>query len=127
MGLGERGVRVLTGVADIYREAGGGDKGEKAVKQEFAKYTTGVSADEIEAANRRVLSEQQAEIEMRKLTLEVGQGLLPEIRKLIGPIRDLAPAFVNILTSAAPPLMALLQSFADFASACRRSRGSGRI
>lgn len=104
LGLGDRGVKPLEGVANIYKNAGGGDKGLEAVKAEFAKYTTGITEDEIEAANKRILSEQQAEIEIKKLKQMVGETLLPELAKLVPVLRE-----------AMPTIQAMMQSFVRLA------------
>jgi hypothetical protein len=117
LGLGERGVKPLAGAAAIYRNAGGGEAGEKAVNKEFKKYTGGVSPEQIEAANKRVLAEQTAEIEMRKLSLTIGQDLLPIIAQLTPQIKNLAPVFVDLLRTAAPPLVDLIKSVGDFIKA----------
>ncbi len=100
LGLGDRGVKPLEGVANIYKNAGGGDKGLEAVKAEFAKYTTGITEDEVDAANKRILAEQGAEIEIKKLKLMVGEQLLPELAKLIPVLRE-----------AMPTIQAMMQSF----------------
>jgi hypothetical protein len=110
-------VKVLTGVADIYRQAGGGEKGEKAVRAEFSKYTSGVSKEEIDAANKKILAEQQAEIEMRKLTLEIGQSLLPEFKKLIPELERMTPLLVSVLSQGLPAFTNLLSTISKFAEA----------
>lgn len=117
IGLGERGVRVLTGVADIYRENGGGKTGKEAVQREFKKFTGGVTNDEIEAATKKILAEQQAEIEMKKLTSEIGRGLLPVIRDLVPVFRDAAPVFIEMLKNAIPAFAELIRNLLDFANA----------
>ena len=99
LGLGDRGVKPLEGVANIYKNAGGGDKGMAAIRAEFSKYTTGVSKDEIDAASKRVLAEQQVEIEMKKLQIAVGEQLLPELAKLVPVLRDALPTITRVLES----------------------------
>jgi TP901 family phage tail tape measure protein len=99
LGLGDRGVKPLEGVANIFKNAGGGTKGEEAVKAEFAKYTTGVSAEEIDAANKRVLAEQEAEIQIKRLKQTVGEQLLPELQKLIPVLRDAMPTITSLVRS----------------------------
>jgi len=97
LGLGDRGVKPLEGVANIYKNAGGGDKGMAAVKAEFAKYTSGISEDEVEAANKRILAEQQAEIEIKKLQIAFGEQLLPALAKLVPVLRDAMPTIQRLL------------------------------
>lgn len=99
MGLGERGVKPLEGAANIYKSAGGGEAGLEAVRKEFQKYTTGVTEDEIDAANKRVLAESQAEIEILKLRTAVGEQLLPELMKLVPVLRDALPTVQRLLTA----------------------------
>lgn len=117
MGLGDRGVKPLEGAAAIYRNAGKGQAGLDAVKKEFAKYTTGVSKDEIDQANKRVLAEQQVEIEMQKLRIAMGEQLLPEFIKLIPTLKELLPAFVNMAKVGIPAMADLMKTVADFVSA----------
>jgi hypothetical protein len=117
LGLGERGVKPLEGVANIYKNAGGGQKGKDAVKAEFAKYTTGVSKDEIDAANKRVLAEQQTEIEMQKLRIAVGEQLLPEFVKMIPAIRDLVPPLLDAARVGIPAFTELMKAVAEFVKA----------
>lgn len=117
MGLGERGVKPLEGAAAIFRNAGGGEKGLEAVKKEFAKYTTGVTKEEIDAANKRVLAEQQVEIEMQKLKLAMGEQLLPEFTKLIPVLKDLIPAFADAAKVGIPAFAELMKTVSEFVKA----------
>lgn len=121
MGLGERGVKPLEGAAAIYRNAGGGQAGLDAVKKEFAKYTSGTSKEEIDAANQRVLAEQKVEIEMQKLRIAMGEQLLPEFVKLIPVLKDLLPAFVDMAKVGIPAFTDLMKTVADFVKAHKGS------
>lgn len=91
--IGERGNRVLTGVADLYRTAGGGEAGEKAVRAHFANMRKDLGEEEItaRAAKRRAAVDKQLEITMIKLRTEVGTKLLPAMIKLIDPVTRLIP------------------------------------
>src|SRR5207244_3419544 len=62
-GLGERGIRALTGFSDIYRQAGGGKAGKAAVMQEFDKFTQGVSDKEVEDRAQKRLAETDKQLE----------------------------------------------------------------
>ncbi len=117
-GLGERGVKVLTGVSDLYREASGGSrqngesdsafadrqaKGITAVDKELGKYTKGVSDSEIDTAAKERLAEadKQVETAMNQLRDAVGTQLLPELIKMVPVLRDLTPVFANVLKEVA--------------------------
>lgn len=117
LGLGKQGVKPLAGAAALYRNAGGGEAGKEAVKAEFKKYTSGVSDEEIDAAAKKILAEQQMEVEMKKLSMEVGQTLLPILRDLAPTLREVAPVFSNVLKQVVPPFTKLIESVGAFASA----------
>ncbi len=114
-GLGERGVRVLTGVSDIYREASGGTrqkgetdaawagrqaKGMAAVNKELGKYTTGVTDADIDKAAKERLGEADKQVTkaMNELRDAVGTQLLPEFIKLVPVLTDLMPTIRKVLT-----------------------------
>lgn len=117
LGLGERGVRPVLGAAAIYRNAGGGALGEKAVKDEFAKYRKGSSEEDIEAANKRVLAEQGFEKSMLELKIAAGEQLLPVFKDMLPALKDLIPAFVNAAKIGIPAFTDLMKSVAKFAEA----------
>jgi hypothetical protein len=119
MGLGERGVKALTGVSAIYKDKGGGQAGMDAIKAEFEKYTKGVSEGEVNAANRRVLGEGGASLDqaMMKLRNTVGEQLLPEFIKLVPVIQQSAPVFAGLLRDSIPPLLDVIKQLAEFAKA----------
>jgi hypothetical protein len=119
MGLGDRGVKVLTGASAIYKDAGGGQKGMAALQAEFDKYTKGVSKDEVEAANKRVMGDSgvQLDIAMMKLRATVGEALLPAFLDLVPTITQATPAFVAVLRDAVPPFINLIKALAEFATA----------
>lgn len=119
MGLGDRGVKALTGVSAIYKDAGGGDAGKEAVKREFAKYTEGVTKKEIDDANKRVLGEGGAKLDiaMQELRQTVGEQLLPEFVKLVPVIKESTPAFVTLLKEGVPAFVKLIKAVADFVNA----------
>lgn len=117
MGLGTRGVKPLEGAATIYKDAGGGSKGLDAVKREFGKYTTGVSKEEIEAANKRVLAENKFEIALEALRIATGEQLLPEFVKMIPAMRALIPALVDAAKVGIPAFAGLMKSVAEFSTA----------
>lgn len=98
-GLGERGIRVLTGVADIYRNAGGGQRGEQAVRDEYAKYKRVLSQNEVDARNKARLAEVDIQLKnaMEQLQREVGSKLMPIMPKLIQQLIKLTPQFVRLL------------------------------
>lgn len=116
-GLGERGIRALTGFSDVYRSAGGGEQGRKAVAAEWAKYTTGVSDAEIDKrANARMLEPdkklEQAFVQLRQ---KVGEDLLPVFINMIPAIKELVPQFVDAAKVGLPAFTDLLKSVAKFA------------
>lgn len=117
LGLGERGIRPVLGAAAVYRNAGGGEKGEKAVRAEFDKYRKGSSEEDIDKANKRVLAEQGFETEMQKLRIAMGEQLLPEFIKLIPTLKELLPAFVNMAKIGIPAMADLMKTVADFVAA----------
>jgi len=99
MGLGERGVRVLTGFSDIYTKAGGGKAGMAKVDEELKKFTEGVSDAEITMrANERMLdADRQLERAMIELRTAVGTQLLPEFLKMVPVLRDAIPTMTKLL------------------------------
>lgn len=103
LGLGERGIKPLTGVADIYREAGGGKKGEAAVRKEFAKYKAVMTAAEVEAKNKKRLAEVDAQLTMvmGELRAAVGQELLPVIIKSLPEFKKLVPMIADVVRAGA--------------------------
>jgi hypothetical protein len=117
MGLGERGVKPLEGAAAIYRNAGGGDRGLDAVKKEFAKYNTGVSEKDINAANERVLAEQGFEKSMLELKIAAGEQLLPAFKDMLPALKELIPLLVDAARVGIPAFTDLMRTVADFAKA----------
>ncbi len=119
MGLGERGVKPLLGVSALYKNAGGGDAGMKAVKDEFAKYTSGVSSKEVDAANSRVLSEADAKMEQirQKFDQAVSEKIIPKLLELMPVLEKLIPDFVTLSATALPAFVDLIKSIGDFADA----------
>lgn len=117
MGLGERGERPLAGVAALYRKNGGGEKGLDAVREEFKKYTTGVTEDEVNAAYKRVMAEEQVEQSLRKLKITAGEQLLPVLAQMIDPLKQLIPALVDAAKVGIPAFTELMQTVSDFVTA----------
>lgn len=117
--LGERGNRVLTGVADIYREAGGGAKGEEAVRREFGKYKKEISEDAIEEKNKKRLAEVDMQLSMAMIELRtaVGTQLVPKLAELVPHLAKLIPT-VSTLLSGLVSITAWAQKhpFAGFAA-----------
>lgn len=99
-GIGERGNRVLEGASAIYRDAGGGAKGEEALQKFFDSMTKGLSDAEIEAASKERLAEVDKQLEkaMNDLRQSVGDALLPELQKMIPVLRDATPHIVNLIS-----------------------------
>lgn len=97
--IGERGNRVLTGVADMYRQAGGGEKGEAAVRKYFANMRKEISEQEVEARAKKRNAEvdKQLNIAMTKLRTEVGQKLVPELIKFVPVLTQAIPVFSKLL------------------------------
>lgn len=98
-GLGERGIRALTGFADIYRQAGGGKAGQDAVNAEFAKYTKGISDADVDTAAKDRLGEVDKQVTraMNELKDAVGTELVPELLKLVPVLRDATPMFTSVI------------------------------
>lgn len=113
--VGDRGVRPLEGAANIFKNHGGGEKGLEAVKKEFAKYNTGVTKGEIDAANKRVLEEQKFEQSMRELRIAAGEQLLPVFKQMLPELQKLIPAFVDLAKIGIPAFTKLMQTAADLA------------
>ncbi|MBS2017193.1 MAG: phage tail tape measure protein [Deltaproteobacteria bacterium] len=98
-GLGERGIRALTGFSEIYREAGGGKAGKAAVMAEWKKYTGGVSDQAMDAAAKERVAEvdKQVLIAMNQLRDAVGTQLVPEFIRLVPVLRDAMPAIQEVI------------------------------
>lgn len=121
LGMGARGVRPLEGAAAIYRNAGGGEKGLTAVKQEFAKYSSGSSKEEIEAANKRVLAESAFEKTLLELKIAAGEQLLPAFKDMLPALKELIPALVDAAKVGIPAFTELMKTVADFITAHKSS------
>jgi Phage-related minor tail protein len=112
-GFGERGGRVLSGFANIYREAGGGEEGLRRVREEFKKYTEVMTEAEEEEANKKRLAEVDVQlgIAMEQLHQAVGEAAIPALRELIPVIKDAAPhmgEFVKGLGAMVKPLLEMV-------------------
>lgn len=101
--FGERSVRAVAGFADIYRKAGGGDKGLAAVDKEFEKFKKAAQteAQEKEAFTRR-MQEDDAKIgqAMQQLHVAIGTHLVPKLSELIPKLTAMIPAFERLLQGA---------------------------
>jgi hypothetical protein len=87
--LGERGNRVMTGLAEIYRQGGGGASGKEAVLAELKKYTDAtLSQDEVERRNKK--RQAAIDIQLNKAMLElrttVGTQLVPQMSKFLNDV-----------------------------------------
>jgi hypothetical protein len=95
--LGERGNRVMTGLAELYREGGGGESGKNRVKAELSKYTNAsLSEDEVELRNkkRQAAIDIQLNKAMLQLRTTVGTQLVPQMSKFINDV--LVPNIPNV-------------------------------
>lgn len=103
LGLGERSARVMTGIADIYSQAGGGKKGLEAADRELRKFTSGVSDAEVNMRARERLQDADKQLEraMIELRSAVGTELLPEFLKMIPVLRDAMPILTRLLAGFA--------------------------
>lgn len=116
MGLGERGVKVLTAVSNEYRAASGGtrQKGESdadyavrhkrgmdAVDKTLSTFTSGLSDQDVSSSLKERLSDADKQVEKVMLELRdaVGAQLLPELMKLVPVLRDLTPMIGDVLRS----------------------------
>ncbi len=119
MGLGERGVKALTGVSAIYKNAGGGKAGMDAINNEFKKYTTGVTEQEVSGAEKTVMgsSDKQMFVVMEQLKTSLGEALLPEFTKLAVVIRESTPVFVQLLHNGVPAFIDLIRTVSQFTQA----------
>lgn len=101
--LGERGVKAMYGAAEIYRNAGGGVEGEKKVREEYAKYKATMSEAEVEERSKKRMAEVDKQLEVAMLTLktEVGTALVPELKKLIPTLIELAPQVARLMSGLA--------------------------
>ncbi len=99
MGLGERGIRVLTGFNAISRKAGRGKTGLEAIDKTFQAGREGISDQEIEdRANSRLQdADKKLERSMIELRSAVGQQLLPALTDMVGPLRDAIPYITKFL------------------------------
>lgn len=105
--LGERGNRVMTGLSEIYRSAGGGEAGKNAVKAEVSKYSNAsMSADEVELRNKKRLAATDIQLNkaLIKLKAEAGDKLVPVLARFID----------EILVPGMPKIEALFETFAKF-------------
>lgn len=97
--FGERGVRVMTGMADIYRKAGGGKKGEEAIRAKMAEFGKDISQGEIDqrAATRLQDADKKLEQAMIELRGAVGSQLLPEFIKLVPVLKEAIPYITKFM------------------------------
>jgi len=103
---GQKSQAVMTGFLNIYRAAGGGEKGLAAVQAEFTKGRQAMSQEEVEnsAQNRKDTNEAKATSFMNKLDRigeKMGERLYPALEKLEEPALKLAEALGSLATSAA--------------------------
>lgn len=113
--LGERGVKPLLGTAAIYKNAGGGEAGLEAVRREFAGYTQGTSAEEVDAANKRVMSEQGFEQAMLQLRVAAGEELLPAFQAMLPTLQQIIPQLVTLAKLGIPAFNDFLKNVSAFA------------
>jgi hypothetical protein len=108
--IGERGNRVLTGFADIFRDAGGGEAGEKAVRDTFAKGRKDISEAEVDKRfkERMAAEDKQLAVAMQELRSTVGVQLVPKLREAV-------PVFSQMIPIVSKPLDRLIK-LGDFAA-----------
>lgn len=99
-GLGERSVRVLTGAANVYKQAGGGKEGMEA----FDKWMKGMvdslpNDEQIDEGFRTIMSEpsKQLKIAVNELKQTFGEQLIPTVLALIPVLQQSIPAIRELL------------------------------
>jgi TP901 family phage tail tape measure protein len=123
-----QGARAVEGFATIYRQAGGGEAGEKAVRAEFSKLkAAAMGQGEIAESFSRSMKTTEAQSQLfrnqiEKIGGDMGEALLPALRKLAPIALQLAQAFSQIVVWAASnPWKAL---FAAFGASMMKSMGA---
>lgn len=106
-GVGERAVKYLSGAGAIWREAGGGKKGEETLHAFFEKLRVTMKEDEVEAREKERLAaaDKQIQIAMIELKTVVGTELVPELILFVR----------NGLIPALPAISQLTKGFAKVA------------
>jgi hypothetical protein len=129
LGIGDRGDKFLQGAAAIYRDAGGGAKGQKRLQEEWDKFT-GVTVDpktgkKVEAltdkevdrrfGDRMAEADKKLEGAFNELRIKAGEELLPVFIQMIPALRDLLPQIVDLAKIGIPAFTQLIQGVANFA------------
>lgn len=106
--FGERSIRAVMGAQVAYANAGGGAKGEAAIRGQFRDLKiNALSQDQIDEDVKSRLAENDAQlnIAMEQLHKTVNERLLPQLPGLIQKFSELIPtigSFIDFLTSLAP-------------------------
>lgn len=129
LGIGDRGDKFLQGAAAIYRDAGGGADGQKALQKEWDKFTGKVvdpkTGKKVEAltdkevdrrfGNRMAETDKKLEGAFNELRIKAGEELLPVFIDMIPALRELLPQLVDLARIGIPAFTKLIQQVADFA------------
>jgi hypothetical protein len=108
-GFGERGIRAIEPLANLYKEKGGGQAGIDAIGKEIAKYTGSVLDEKqvTEGAKfTRGGDSRQIAMAFQDLERTIAKDFIPVLMK------DLIPAFVQL----APHIKTASEAVADFVS-----------
>lgn len=130
LGIGDRGDKFLQGAAAIYRDAGGGEAGQKALQKEWDKFTGKVvdptTGKKVEAlsdneVNRRFdermsKGDKQFEKTLNELRNYAGEQLLPLFEQMLPVLKDLIPAFVDVAKVGIPAFTDFMKGVAAFAT-----------
>lgn len=103
---GRQAMRAVSGFASIYSEAGGGDKGVKAVEDEFERLTKAqLDNEEVQRAFAASMQTTEAQVtvfnnKMAAVVESLAGNVLPAFEKLAPEVADFAGSLANLVAEA---------------------------
>lgn len=112
------GARAVEGFAQRFTAAGGGEKGEQAVRARFQELFKGNLMTKQDVATAAAQRNEEADAKMARITAEfdraVAEQLVPELTKLIPTVREMIPLFVEVAHDGIPAFVELIRTVSEF-------------
>lgn len=102
--FGEEGMRGIEGLRSTFTQAGGGAKGEAAIREQFARFSKTMTAEDVSGRARSRLEDPDLRFkeQVKKFNMEVGSRLMPVVtNSLLPALEKLAPHIANAADAAA--------------------------
>lgn len=113
------GDRAVAGFAKRFVDAGGGEKGEAAVRARFQELYKGSTLSQKDVDERAAQRMEEDDAKMARTMAEfdraVATQLVPKLRDMIPVIEKLIPQFVDLSAMAIPVFVDLVKTIAKFA------------